>query len=166
MITLLAESITSTATSETPDNQDEYSVTNGVHLARFNQIESLRLYRSVYLFEGWSDEQDGEILPEIRGRSVWLVFEHQADYDSQWAGIESIAEKIRCVADTSGRASASWESAEAFIYLLAGQSSEIEQKYRLQRVTYSSFISSTRWLSLRMKSRKVWATSDSLRPFR
>lgn len=133
MITLLAGSITSTATSETPDNQDKYSVTNGVHLAKFNQIEPLRLYRSVYLFEGWSDEQDGEILPEIRGRSVWLVFEHQADYDSQWAdydsqwaGIESITEKIRCVADTSGRALASWESAEAFIHLLADLPSEIE----------------------------------------
>jgi transposase-like protein len=29
-----------------------------------------------------------------------LVFEHEAEYDSQWAAIGSIAEKIGCTAET------------------------------------------------------------------
>jgi transposase-like protein len=32
--------------------------------------------------------------PEVRERAVRLVFEHQADYDSQWAAPNSIAAKI------------------------------------------------------------------------
>ena len=38
--------------------------------------------------------------PEIRERAVRLVFEHQADYDSQWAALNSIAAKIGCTAET------------------------------------------------------------------
>jgi transposase len=38
--------------------------------------------------------------PEIRERAVRLVFEHQADYDSQWAALNSIAAKIGCAAET------------------------------------------------------------------
>lgn len=33
---------------------------------------------------------------EIRERAVRLVFEQQSTYESQWAAIESIAEKIGC----------------------------------------------------------------------
>ena len=29
-----------------------------------------------------------------------MVFEHQAEYDSQWAAMESIAAKIGCTAET------------------------------------------------------------------
>ena len=38
--------------------------------------------------------------PEIRERAVRMVFEHQADYDSQWAALNSIAGKIGCTAET------------------------------------------------------------------
>ncbi len=38
--------------------------------------------------------------PEIRERAVRLVFEHQGDYGSQWAALNSIAGKIGCTAET------------------------------------------------------------------
>jgi transposase len=38
--------------------------------------------------------------PEMRERAVRMVFEHAAEYSSQWAAIESIAEKIGCSGET------------------------------------------------------------------
>ena len=38
--------------------------------------------------------------PEFRERAVRLLFEHQAEYDSQWAAINSIAGKVGCTAET------------------------------------------------------------------
>ena len=38
--------------------------------------------------------------PEIRERAVRMVFEHQAEYDSQRAALNSIAGKIGCTAET------------------------------------------------------------------
>jgi transposase len=35
----------------------------------------------------------GKYPPEVRERAVRMVFEHQQDYDSQWAAITSIASK-------------------------------------------------------------------------
>jgi transposase-like protein len=37
---------------------------------------------------------------EVRERAVRLVFEQQAQHDSQWAAIASIASKMGCTAET------------------------------------------------------------------
>ena len=38
--------------------------------------------------------------PEIRERAVRMVFEHQSEYESQWAAMCSISSKIGCTAET------------------------------------------------------------------
>ncbi len=38
--------------------------------------------------------------PEVRERAVRMVFEHQSEYESQWAAISSIAAKLGCTAET------------------------------------------------------------------
>ena len=37
---------------------------------------------------------------EVRERAVRLVFEHEREYSSQWAAIQSIAAKIGCSGET------------------------------------------------------------------
>ena len=41
--------------------------------------------------------------PEVRERAVRMVLEHQAEYDSQWAAIVSVASKLGCTAETLRR---------------------------------------------------------------
>ena len=38
--------------------------------------------------------------PEVRERAVRMVFEHEREYESQWAAMASIASKIGCTAET------------------------------------------------------------------
>ncbi len=38
--------------------------------------------------------------PEVRERAVRMVFEHRAEYASEWAAMQSIAGKVGCTAET------------------------------------------------------------------
>jgi len=38
--------------------------------------------------------------PEVRERAVRMVFDHQVEYESQWAAMQSIATKIGCTPET------------------------------------------------------------------
>jgi transposase-like protein len=41
--------------------------------------------------------------PEVRGRGVRMASEHQGEYGSEWAAIQSISAKIGCAAETLRR---------------------------------------------------------------
>ena len=41
--------------------------------------------------------------PEVRDRAVRMVREHQGEYSSQWAAIQSISAKISCTPETLRR---------------------------------------------------------------
>ena len=38
--------------------------------------------------------------PEVRERAVRMVHDHESDYSSQWAAIQSISQKIGCSSET------------------------------------------------------------------
>lgn len=38
--------------------------------------------------------------PEVRERAVRMVNEHRSEYESEWAALQSIANKIGCTAET------------------------------------------------------------------
>ena len=62
--------------------------------------ESARVCRRLHFLRGWSNEQLKKIFPEIRERAVRMVFEHQREYESEWAAMCSISSKIGCTAET------------------------------------------------------------------
>jgi len=45
-------------------------------------------------------KQSKRYSPEVRERAVRMVFEHQGEYASQWAAIDSIAGKFGCTPGT------------------------------------------------------------------
>jgi transposase len=68
---------------------------------------------------------------ELRERAVGLVFEHQAEYDSQWDAIKSISDKVNVSTETLRK----WvRQAEADAGERPGPTSAEQQKIRdLQR---------------------------------
>ena len=66
----------------------------------FFQNEPPRDSRRLHYLRGWSHEQIDEVFAGGPERAVRLVFEHQGEYESQWAAIGSIASKIGCTAET------------------------------------------------------------------
>jgi transposase len=44
----------------------------------------------------------GRFSPEVKDRAVRMVLEHLTEYDSKWAAVKSIAEKIGCSAEALG----------------------------------------------------------------
>ena len=47
-----------------------------------------------------SKSTSSKFSPEVRERAVRMVFEHQDEYESQWAAMASIAEKIGCTTES------------------------------------------------------------------
>jgi len=47
---------------------------------------------------------ESKFSPEVRARVVKMVLEHQGEYESQWAAIQSVAAKVGC----SGEALRGW----------------------------------------------------------
>lgn len=65
--------------------------------------------------------------PEVMERSVRLVLDSQGKYESQWAAIESIAQKIGCTAETLRR----WvRQAEADEGLRSGPTTAEQQRIK------------------------------------
>lgn len=46
------------------------------------------------------NKKSNKFSPEVRERAVRMVQEHQGEYPSMWAAVESIAPKIGCVPQT------------------------------------------------------------------
>ena len=65
--------------------------------------------------------------PEVQERAVRMVSEHAAEYESQWAAIESIAAKMGCTAETLRR----WvRQSERDAGVRAGPSTEESQRIK------------------------------------
>jgi len=65
--------------------------------------------------------------PEVVERSVRMVLDSQGEYESPWAAIESIAQKIGCTAETLRR----WvRQAEADAGLRAGPTTAEQQRIK------------------------------------
>src|SRR5712675_712597 len=47
-----------------------------------------------------SNKKSPQYSSELRERAVRMVLDHRGDYESEWAGIKSIAIKIGCTAET------------------------------------------------------------------
>jgi transposase len=65
--------------------------------------------------------------PEVRGRAVRLVFDHEKDHPSRWAAVSSIAAKIGCTAQSLNE----WvKKAEVDSGVRAGVPAEMAERLR------------------------------------
>jgi len=65
--------------------------------------------------------------PEVRERAVRMVLEHQNEHTSQWAAIQSIADKIGCTHETLRR----WvRQAEVDLGVRGGMPSEERERIK------------------------------------
>ena len=88
--------------------------------------------------------------PEVIERAVRMVFEHRAQYESQWATIVSIAAKIGCTAETlrrwarqherdSGQRAGSTTAEQARIKALEREVRELRQTNEILRKASAYF---------------------------
>jgi hypothetical protein len=65
--------------------------------------EPPRLSRRPNFLRDGSMGRAGRYSREVRERAVRMVFEHERDYESQWAAMKSIGSNIGCTAETRRR---------------------------------------------------------------
>jgi hypothetical protein len=64
--------------------------------ARGQRYESARFLGGLFSREDGAHGATEQVFPELRDRAVRMVLEHAHEYPSQWAAIQSIAEKLSC----------------------------------------------------------------------
>jgi len=88
--------------------------------------------------------------PEVRERGVRMVYDHQDEYESQWAAIRSIASKLGCSAETlrkwvrqseidQGKRSGSTSSEQARLKELEQENRELKRANEILRKAAAFF---------------------------
>lgn len=88
--------------------------------------------------------------PEVRQRAVRMVFDHEADYSSQWAALGAIAPKIGCTPETlrswvrqaerdTGRREGATTSERERIKVLERENRELKQANEILRKASAYF---------------------------
>tara|TARA_R110001599_G_scaffold97946_4_gene252187 strand:- start:7553 stop:7873 length:321 start_codon:yes stop_codon:yes gene_type:complete len=88
--------------------------------------------------------------PEVRQRAVRMVFDHEADYSSQWAALGAIAPKTGCTPETlrswvrqaerdSGRREGTTTSERERIKALERENRELKQANEILRKASAYF---------------------------
>ncbi len=88
--------------------------------------------------------------PEVRQRAVRMVFDHEADYPSQWAAIGAIVPKIGCTPETlrswvrqaerdTGRREGATTTEREWIKVLERENRELKQANEILRKASAYF---------------------------